>query len=135
MMRNTPNAGREVRAMQATIAVLALLPIGAGLAGVMRGPALLGVEPGWPTDLDSHFRFLSGVFLVLGLAWWSCIPGLADKGPRLRLLAAATFVGGLARVASLALAGTPSTGHLAGLGMELFVVPLLVAWHLRIERR
>jgi hypothetical protein len=135
MMHKGGHAGREVRAMQFAIAVLALLPIGAGLAGAVRGPALLGVEPGWPTDLDSHFRFLSAVFLVLGLAWWSCIPGLADKGPRLRLLAAATFVGGLARLASLALAGTPSAGHLVGLGMELVVVPLLVAWHFRIERR
>jgi hypothetical protein len=42
--------------------------------------------------------------------------------------------GGLARLLSLAIVGTPSTGHLFGLAMELGVVPLLMLWQKRIER-
>lgn len=123
---------RQLRILQGLIAVLALIPIGAGLAGIILGPRFLGVDAPWPTDLDSHLRFLSGVFLVVGLAWWSCVPDIARKGPRLRLLVLMTFVGGLARLFSLAHAGPPSVGHLGGLAMELVVAPLLVVWHARI---
>jgi hypothetical protein len=124
----------ETRAMQAAIAVLALLPVGAGVAGIVLGPSFLGVEEPWPVDLDSHLRFLSGVFLVVGLGWWSCVPGLPHKGRRLRLLALMTFAGGLARLASLGISGVPGAGHIVGLAMELVVVPLLVLWHGRLAR-
>jgi hypothetical protein len=126
---------RETRLLQFVISVLSLVPVATGVAGIVLGPRLLGVTAPWPADLDSHFRFLSGVFLVVGLAWWSCVPWLPEKGPRLRLLALMTFAGGLARLVSLGLAGAPSTGHVFGLGMELVVVPLIVLWHRRIERR
>ncbi|WP_099867483.1 DUF4345 domain-containing protein [Pararhizobium haloflavum] len=125
----------SLRLLQATVATLALVPISAGLLGVLRGPAFLGLDAPPPTDLDSHLRFLSGVFLALGLAWWSCIPAIETKTARFRLLACATVVGGLARLASLGLLGAPSAGHMAGLFMELVVVPLLVFWQARLARR
>jgi hypothetical protein len=62
------------RLLQVTIGILALVPIGAGLAGVLLGPGFLATSSPWSNDLDSHVRFLSGVFLALGLAWWTCIP-------------------------------------------------------------
>jgi hypothetical protein len=71
---------------------------------------------------------------VVGLAWWSCIPAIETKGERLRLLALMTFTVGLARLFSLVLAGVPSAGHLAGLGMELAAVPIVVLWQARIAR-
>lgn len=122
------------RALQVFIGVAGLLPVFAGTAGIFGGPGFLGQTAPWPVDLDSHLRFLSGVFLVVGLAWWSCIPAIESKGERLRLLALMTFVGGLARLGSLGLAGAPSVGHVAGLGMELVAVPLVVLWHGRIAR-
>ncbi|GLQ36489.1 hypothetical protein GCM10007908_01090 [Rhizobium albus] len=121
------------RLLQMTIAVLALVPIGAGLAGVLTGPAFLATSPPWSNDLDSHVRFLSGVFLLLGLAWWSCIPQIETKTERIRLLGAATFVGGLARLYSLILVGAPTMGHLIGLGLELVAVPLILLWHPRLS--
>lgn len=122
----------EKRVLQAVIAVLSLVPIGAGMGGILLGPAFLGASPPWPVDLDSHLRFLSGVFLIVGLGWWSCVPGIEDKTGRLRLLALMTFAGGLSRLYSLSLVGLPSPGHRFGLGMELVVVPLLVLWQGRI---
>lgn len=124
----------EKRLLQAIVALLAAVPVLAGLAGIVAGPAFLGPDAPWPADLDSHLRFLSGVFLVVGLAWYSCIPGIEEKTGRFRLLAAMTFCGGLARLASLAMAGPPSAGHVYGLGAELLVVPLLVAWQARVAR-
>ena len=121
-------------ALQVFVAVAGCLPVFAGVAGIVAGPGFLGETAPWPVDLDSHLRFLSGVFLVVGLAWWSCIPAIETKGERLRLLALMTFAGGLARLGSLAVAGLPSVGHLAGLGMELVAVPLVVLWQARIAR-
>lgn len=126
---------RQLRILQVLIAVLALIPVGAGVAGIALGPRFLGADAPWPADLDSHLRFLSGVFLVVGLAWWSCVPDIARKGPRLRLLVLMTFVGGLARLVSFVHAGPPSAGHLGGLAMELVIAPLLVLWHARIVAR
>jgi len=121
------------RALQVFIAFAGLLPVFAGAAGIVTGAGFLGA-PAPPVDLDSHLRFLSGVFLVVGLAWWSCIPAIETKGERLRLLALMTFVGGFARLFSLVLAGAPSVGHLVGLCMELAAVPIVVLWQARIAR-
>ena len=122
----------EKRVLQVIVAVLATTPVAVGIAGAALGPSFLGVTKPWPVDLDSHFRFLSGLFIVIGLAWWSCIPRIESKTERFRLLALATFAGGLARLASLVIAGAPSAGHLAGLCVELLAVPILTLWQARI---
>jgi hypothetical protein len=127
------DAGR--RALQAAVAVLSLIPISAGLAGVLMGPAAFGDPAGsWAAGLDSHVRFLSGIFLALGLVFLSTVARIERQGPRFRLAAGAVVVGGLARAWSLAVAGVPDWPHLAGLGMELVVVPLLVVWQARVAR-
>jgi hypothetical protein len=122
------------RLLQIVVAILALIPTSAGLAGILLGPEFLRLEPPWPADLDSHLRFLSGVFLGVGIGFYSCIPGIERKTARFRLLAGLTVLGGLARLLSLVLAGSPSAGHLLGLGMELVVVPFLVLWQAHIAR-
>lgn len=123
------------RLLQAVVAVLALTPVLAGAAGVVLGPSFLGLQAPWPADLDSHFRFLSALFLLLGCAWYSCIPAIEVKTARFRLLAALTFAGGLGRLWSLIVVGTPSTGHIAGLAVELAAVPLLVLWQAQIAEK
>ena len=45
------------------------------------------------------------------------------------------IVGGLARLGSLLAVGAPGIEHQLALGMELGVVPLLMVWQARIERR
>ncbi|WP_027053006.1 DUF4345 domain-containing protein [Mesorhizobium erdmanii] len=122
-------------ALQIVVAVLAATPVLAGIAGVVSGPEFLHVPAPWPVDLDSHLRFLSGFFLAVGLAWYSCIPGIEAKTERFRLLAACTFCGGLARLFSLLAAGEPSAGHIAGLCVELLVVPALVWWQARVANK
>ncbi|ESY94082.1 DUF4345 domain-containing protein [Mesorhizobium australicum] len=115
-------------ALQVVVGVLAATPVLVGVEGIVSGPEFLHVAAPWPVDLDSHFRFLSGFFLAIGLAWYSCIPSIETKTERFRLLAACTFAGGLARLVSLLLVGAPSLGHVAGLCIELLAVPALVWW-------
>lgn len=103
--------------------------------GVIFGLSFPGFEvQGGNPDALSHFRFLSGIFLAMGLTYWTVALGLGNWLSRFRLLAALTIAGGLARAVSLAIDGLPSPGHQIGLGMELMVFPLLFLWSLRISR-
>ena len=119
--------------LQAAIAIVCLVPLTVASVSIVRGAMWLQPQPG--TDLDSHFRYLSGIFLVMGVAFLTCIPGIESKTERFRLLGAMVVGGGLARLVSLGVVGEPSPGHLLGLCIELTVVPLLVAWQTRISLR
>ncbi|WP_404334934.1 DUF4345 domain-containing protein [Sphingomonas sp. MMS12-HWE2-04] len=125
----------EKRLLQAVMALTLLLPLTAAIAGVIGGPRFLGHPPAIPTDLDSHFRYVSGLFLGMLLLFASCIPAVERKGPRLRLLAAMVILGGACRLLSLILVGMPSLGHRIGLGIELVEVPLILLWQARLARR
>jgi hypothetical protein len=52
-----------------------------------------------------------------------------------RTLTAIVMLGGLGRLLSFAESGPPGTDHLLALAMELGVVPLLILWQARVERR
>lgn len=125
---------RTTRGLQATVALLSLVPVATGAAGVLLGPGFLMSDATPWVDLDSHFRYLSGIFLAVGLGFLSCIPNIVDKVARFRALSGMVVLGGLARLLSLAVAGSPATGHRIGLILELVVVPALVLWQARLAR-
>ena len=125
---------RERRILQVFVAVACLVPILTGLNGVLRGAAMFRL-PHLPAGLDSHFRYLSGIFLMLGFAFASTIPAIERQGPRFRLLGAMVVIGGLGRALSWATIGPPGLGHRLGLVMELVVVPLLMLWQARVARQ
>ena len=130
-----PRQAREKRILQAVVALACLVPLITGGVSIVDGPGWLkGVETP-SADLDSHFRYISGIFFALGLGFASCIPRLEEMGPRFRLLGLMVMAGGLARLWSLFDVGWPSQGHLLGLGMELVVTPLIVLWREGMERR
>jgi len=123
----------ERNLLQATVTVACLIPILTGLDGVLRGAAMFRLAA-VPPDLDSHFRYLSGIFLMLGFAFASTIPAIERRGSRFRLLGAMVVMGGLARALSWSMVGAPGVGHRLGLAMELIVVPLLMLWQARVAR-
>jgi len=125
----------ERRLLQAVVAIACLVPLSIGGTSVLHGPGFLGHPPVIPTDLDSHFRYISGIFFAVGIAFASCVPRIEAIGPRFRLLGALVVAGGLARLVSLAEVGVPSAGHLFGFAMELGAVPLLMLWQRSFERR
>jgi hypothetical protein len=125
----------ERRLLQTAVALGCVVPFLAGGSGMVEGPAFLrGVGSDVPPDLDSHFRYLSGLLFAIGLAFASCIPGIEGKTGRFRLLACLVFVGGLGRLFSFLSIGAPGGGHVFGLAMELVTVPLLVLWQARVAR-
>jgi len=124
----------ERLALQIVVAVGSLVPICAGTAGILLGPAMVDAGGG-PVGADSHFRYLSGLLLGIGLAFATTIPAIERHATRFRLLTAIVVLGGLGRLFSLLLRGVPDRPMLAALVMELVVTPCLALWQARIARR
>jgi uncharacterized membrane protein YfcA len=124
----------ERRFLQIVVALACLVPIGAGAAGIMLGPAM--VDAGAvPAGADSHYRYLSGLLLGIGIAFATTIPNIERHTVRFRLLTGIVAVGGFGRLVSLLLRGSPDKPMLAALVMELGVTPCLMLWQARVARR
>lgn len=124
----------ERRALQRVVALAGLVPVLGGLWGVLFGQAGLG-GGAFDVSTDSHFRYLSGLLLGIGLLFWSTIPGIETKTSLFRFLTMVVVLGGLSRLLGLWLTGVPSLTMLAALGMELVVTPLLCLWQIRVASR
>jgi Domain of unknown function (DUF4345) len=96
---------------------------------MLDGDAFLTVS------FDSHFRYLSGLLLAIGLAFWSTIRDIESKTERFGTLAFLVVVGGLARIVSLWVSGMPDRSMLFAFGMELIVTPVLAFWQFRLSLR
>lgn len=128
-------ASIEKRVFQEVVAVGSLAPIGAGAAGILYGPALVGAQGSTLGDLDSHFRYLSGLLLAIGLGYASTVPAIETRGKDFGLLTTLVVLGGVGRPASIASVGPPSPVMAGALVMELLVTPALAAWQWRLARR
>lgn len=128
-----PSMNRERKLLQQSVAIVATIPVATGLYGVLFGPALTGDAVS--ISAESHFRFLSGLLLGIGLCFWSTLPGIEDKTNRFRLLTLLVVIGGLGRLIGLALTGLPSLFMIGGLIVELVVAPVLCLWQTRVANR
>ena len=124
----------EIKVLQVAVAVLALVPIGAGLAGAVFGIGVFGPAASLGHDADSTGRYLSGLLFAIGLAFWSTVPSIEAQGVRFRLLTLLVFTGGIARLTGVFLVGLASPVMLFGLAMELFITPGLAFWRERLDR-
>ena len=126
----------ETRFLQAFVALACLIPIVAGAAGLIESAAMLrGVDPPVPPDLDSHYRYLSGLLLGIGIGFAACVPRIERKSASFRMLGGIVIVGGLGRLLSLLETGAPSRDHQLALAMEIGAIPLLILWQARVARR
>ncbi len=137
---------RERRALQCAIALAALVPISAGLAGMLLGvaafqmPMQISVVPthaSIPFDaaLDSHLRYLSGLLLGLGLSFWAMIPRIERHAIPVRILTVMVVMGGIARLIAAITIAAPSIPMQLAIGMELIATPLICWWQARIAKR
>ena len=109
------------------MAVAALVPVIAGAAGVFAGARHEAA------GFDSHFRYLSGLLLGLGLVFWGLVPNIERRTGLVRALTLVVVVGGLARLWAYAQRGDPGAMRWA-LVMELVVTPALCLWQARVAR-
>ncbi|MEO8559588.1 MAG: DUF4345 domain-containing protein [Rhodospirillales bacterium] len=116
----------ERKALQGAVLIAACVPVFAGGWGVLHG--LAGADA-WAVN---HQRYLSGLLLAIGFAFWSAIPAIESKTARVRLLTFIVVIGGLCRLLGVALGDPPSLTTLGALAMELLVTPALCLWQSRL---
>ena len=121
----------ERRALQLCILIAAVVPVFGGASGVVLGEAAFGPWAG--AGEDSHIRYLSGLLLAIGVAFWACVPTIERRGQTVRLLTAIVVTGGLARLGGLVAHGDPGRMRWA-LVMELIVTPAICLWQARVAR-
>jgi|SRR5579859_7230506 len=125
----------ERRALQLLILLAGIVPVFGGGAGALLGERAFGPHAfsGAGAVADSHMRYLSGLLLAIGLAYWACIPTIERRGEIVRLLTLIVVIGGLARLGGVFTAGDPGAMRWA-LVMELGVAPLIWLWQARVAR-
>jgi uncharacterized membrane protein YfcA len=129
-MMMTPKAEKAL--LQSAVGLASLVPILAGLFGVLAGVQMFG---GGTDGMDSHFRYLSGLLLGIGFAFISTIPHIEFHRRRFRLLTAIVLTGGIGRLTGVLLTGALDKTVLFALVMELVVTPTLCVWQHRAARR
>ena len=107
----------------------------AGTAGVLHGPAMIPGVRSEEIDLESHFRYLSGLLLGIGLVFVAITPRIEQNKALFRALCLIVVAGGIARLLGAFELGMPGVAHRFALIMELGVVPAMFLWVGRIERR
>ena len=122
----------EKRLLQIAIAIVGLVLVAEGMVGGLHGTLMLG---DWgDVTLDSQFRYLSGVTLAVGVAYWSLIPNIERQAERLSLVTLVIVTGGFFRAMGLLAHGAPELIMRASLLAELGGAPLLYLWQRRIAR-
>jgi hypothetical protein len=134
-MTKSGSTAAERRALQLIVAVASLVPICAGGAGALFGPAILDGPVGGAVEFDSHFRYLSGLLLAVGMGFASAVPHIERRRRRFLLLTGIVAIGGFARSLSILAIGLPSPPMIAALAMELIVTPVLALWQSRVARQ
>ncbi len=137
----------EKRLLQLCVLLGACVPVLAGGMGALHGYAWL-IENQWARhnfplflgefapglDLDSQFRYLSGLLLAVGFGFWSCVPEIETKTERFQLLTAIVFIGGLARLTGFFAYSANMVPMPGAFIMELLVTPLLCLWQWRVAQ-
>jgi Domain of unknown function (DUF4345) len=125
------------RALQITTGILAAVPVLTGALGMMGldDPLYAGTQLPRDATLDSNLRFFGGVWCGLGLTAFWLIPGIARQTVLFRALWLMIFIGGLGRLTSLLLLGTPFLPFVGFTLLEIVGAPLFVWWQAKVAHR
>ncbi|MFC8796704.1 DUF4345 domain-containing protein [Promicromonospora sp. NPDC057138] len=119
------------RTLLVVIAVLGAVPVLSGLLGIVGGPAALPGGEAVNATVDGEYRFVNAFWLAAGLLiWWSLRRPEERAAVTLVILAIASL-GGIPRLVSVVVTGWPHPVFIGALVLELFVVPLVIWWHVR----
>ena len=78
--------------------------------------------------LDSNLRFLGAVGLGLGLVQLVIVPWIESRTELFRVVWLCTWLGGLARIWSIVVAGYPPVPVVISTAVEVIGIPILLYW-------
>lgn len=122
------------KSLQVFLGLFGVSAIAIAALHIALGPAAIpGSIPVNPT-MDSEDRFYATLFAAYGVALLWCIRDIERKGTVVYFLAATFFVGGLARLVSVASVGLPNPFFIAMTVLELLIPFAMVFMQLRIAK-
>ena len=122
------------RPLQIATAVLGAVPVLTGAVGMMGLSDPLYASAGLPAQalLDSNLRFLSGIWLGMGLAVFWLIPRIEHQTVLYLVLWGMIFMGGIGRLLSMVFAGLPPLPFIGFTVLEIVGAPIFVLWQARV---
>jgi hypothetical protein len=127
------DAGRTQ--LQASLATLALIPFGYGSAGMLIGPRNIpGNHIQVDASFESEYRFVHAFWFAAAPVIWSALPRIEEDPLALQAVMGAVVLGGFARLLSWRQNGRPRPVFVAGVVLELVVIPGLWVWKGRVVR-
>lgn len=108
--------------------VAGLLHVVLGLRADQLLGAVISAQSIADPVLDSQNRFYGAAFMLYGVLLYLAATDLLRYQTLLRCLLGVFFIGGLARLVSIALVGVPGAWVIALMGSELLLPPLLWLW-------
>ena len=122
------------RLLQIATALLGLVPLLTGLITMLGVHDPLYSAAGIPAlpVLDSNLRFFGGVWLGLGIAILWLVPRIETETVLFRAIWSAIFLGGVGRLLSIPLVGTPPIPFVGFTALELIGAPLFIYWQHRV---
>ena len=122
------------RALQAFLVLFGVTDIAIALLHIGLGPAAIPGSVPVNATMDSEDRFYATLFAAYGAAILWCVKDIERKSTVVYFLLATFFVGGLARLVSMASVGAPNRFFIAMTVLELVIPPLAGAAQYRISR-
>jgi hypothetical protein len=124
------------RLLQVLTAILGLAPILTGIIGLfgLSDPIYAGANLPANALLDSNLRFLSGVWLGLGLTVMWIVPRIETQTVLFRVLWGMIFLGGVGRLLSMLFVGWPPIPFIAFTVLEIVGAPIFVVWQARLGK-
>lgn len=124
------------RLLQILTAILGAVPILTGIVGLFGLSDPIYASANLPANalLDSNLRFLSGVWLGVGLTVIWLIPRIETQTVLFRVLWGMIFLGGVGRLLSMLFLGWPPIPFIAFTVLEIVGAPIFVAWQARLGK-
>jgi Domain of unknown function (DUF4345) len=131
-----------MKTFQWTVRVMAMIPLITGLLEVFMGlgslktiGAQLPYELVTQASVDNNWRFLGTVWAGYAALILYAVNDPLRHATLLRILLSILFLSGIARATSALLMGWPVPAFIAAMTFELFVMPLMMLWLLRLESK
>jgi hypothetical protein len=121
------------RALQVLLALFGASDIGISLLHVIVGPAAIPGSIPVNATMDSEDRFYATLFGAYGVALLWCVKDIERKSRVVYFLALTFFVGGLARLVSIAAVGLPSGFFITMTAVELLLPVIIVFLQSRVS--